>query len=119
MEYDPAWRSKNRIGRVQNDDRADWGAAYTLFPGTVAYVWHASQFTVEVLSGLHLAGFDHRAQIIWAKQAHTFGRGHYHWQHEPCWYAVRHGESCGLGWRSEAEHGLADRDFLKSHGRAG
>ena len=36
-------------------------------------------------------GFERRAYLIWAKQAHTFGRGHYHWQHEPCWYAVRKG----------------------------
>ena len=32
-----------------------------------------------------------RAQIIWAKQVFAIGRGHYHFQHEPCWYAVRKG----------------------------
>ena len=30
-----------------------------------------------------------RSQIIWAKDRFAFSRGHYHWQHEPCWYAVR------------------------------
>ena len=30
-----------------------------------------------------------RAQIIWAKERLVIGRGDYHWQHEPCWYAVR------------------------------
>ena len=30
-----------------------------------------------------------RAQIIWAKDRLVMGRGDYHWQHEPCWYAVR------------------------------
>ena len=30
-----------------------------------------------------------RAQIIWAKDRFALSRGHYHWQHEPCWYAVR------------------------------
>ena len=34
-------------------------------------------------------GFNIRAQIIWAKERLVIGRGDYHWQHEPCWYAVR------------------------------
>jgi hypothetical protein len=33
--------------------------------------------------------FAIRAQIIWAKERLVIGRGDYHWQHEPCWYAVR------------------------------
>lgn len=32
-----------------------------------------------------------RAQLIWKKTRFAIGRGHYHWQHEPCWYAVREG----------------------------
>jgi DNA modification methylase len=39
------------------------------------------------------SGFDIRAQIIWAKQQFAIGRGHYHFQHEPCWYAVRQGST--------------------------
>ncbi len=43
-------------------------------------------------------------------------RGHYHWQHEPCWYAVRKGK--GANWcgdRSQktlwsAEHQISDTD---------
>ena len=35
------------------------------------------------------SGFDIRSQIIWAKDRLVLSRGHYHWQHEPCWYAVR------------------------------
>ena len=31
--------------------------------------------------------------IIWAKDRFTLGRGHYHWQHEPCWYVVKDGEN--------------------------
>jgi hypothetical protein len=34
-------------------------------------------------------GFTIRAQIIWAKERLVIGRGDYHWQHEPAWYAVR------------------------------
>jgi DNA modification methylase len=35
------------------------------------------------------AGFAIRSQIIWAKDRLVLSRGDYHWQHEPCWYAVR------------------------------
>ena len=34
-------------------------------------------------------GFAVRSQIIWAKERLVLSRGDYHWQHEPCWYAVR------------------------------
>jgi DNA modification methylase len=36
-----------------------------------------------------LHGFSIRSQIIWAKERLVMSRGDYHWQHEPCWYAVR------------------------------
>ena len=39
--------------------------------------------------GLVAAGFAVRSQIIWAKDRLVLSRGDYHWQHEPCWYAVR------------------------------
>jgi DNA modification methylase len=38
---------------------------------------------------LESCGFEIRSQIVWAKPSLVMGRGHYHWQHEPCWYAVR------------------------------
>ena len=38
---------------------------------------------------LTASGFEIRSQIIWAKERLVMGRGHYHWQHEPCWYGVR------------------------------
>ena len=63
--------------------------AYALFPGDVAYVWHASLHSAEVLQSLARCGFEHRAQIIWCKQHFQISRGHYHWQHEPCFYLVR------------------------------
>ena len=34
-----------------------------------------------------------RAQIIWSKSNYPISRGHYHWRHEPCWYAVRKGKT--------------------------
>jgi hypothetical protein len=76
---------------VLNDHQVDWTAAYQLFAGEVAYVWHAGIHAGEVAGNLETCGFRIRAQIIWAKQHFALGRGDYHWQHEPCWYAVREG----------------------------
>ena len=95
VAYDPAWRNRaglgatRRVGKVENDDRADWREAWKLFPGDVAYVWHGALHAPTVAESLMAGGFDIRAQIIWAKDALVLGRGHYHWQHEPAWYAVR------------------------------
>jgi DNA modification methylase len=96
VEYEPAWRkragvnlNKSKLGKVANDDRADWREAWNLFPGSVAYVWHAGRHASTVQDSLTAAGFEVRSQIIWAKDRFALSRGHYHWQHEPCWYAVR------------------------------
>lgn len=72
-----------------NDDRADWQEAWALFPGDIAYVWHGALHATTVAGSLLAAGFDIRSQIIWAKERLVLSRGDYHWQHEPCWYAVR------------------------------
>ncbi|MEV8466622.1 DNA methyltransferase [Fluviibacterium sp. DFM31] len=93
--YDPAWRNAagasqtKRTGKVRNDDRADWRAAWALFPGDVAYVWHGALHAGTVAESLVAEGFEIRSQIIWAKERLVLSRGHYHWQHEPCFYAVR------------------------------
>jgi DNA modification methylase len=96
VEYDPAWRNEalsgqktKRTGMVLNDDRADWREAWTLFPGDVAYVWHGALHAATVAESLVACGFDIRSQIIWAKERLVLSRGHYHWMHEPCWYAVK------------------------------
>jgi len=95
VEYDPAWRNQTgasktkRTGKVLNDDRADWREAWALFPGDVAYVWHGALHAATVAESLTVAGFAIRSQIIWAKDRLVLSRGDYHWQHEPCWYAVR------------------------------
>jgi DNA modification methylase len=99
VAYDPQWRERAGLGKqrqtgvVPNDDRIDWSAAYRLFPGDVVYVWHAGVHAGEVAAGLEEAGFRIRAQIVWAKQHFALGRGDYHWQHEPAFYAVREGKS--------------------------
>lgn len=97
VDYDPAWRNEAgvsataRTGRVCNDDRADWREAWALFPGDVAYVWHAGVHCRTVAESLEACGLAIRSQIIWAKPRFVLGRGDYHWQHEPCFYAVRKG----------------------------
>jgi DNA modification methylase len=98
VEYDAAWREGSGLnrkgaatGKVLNDDRADWSEAWALFPGEVAYVWHGGLHAQTVAESLIASGFLLRSQIIWAKQQMVISRGDYHWQHEPCWYAVRKG----------------------------
>ncbi len=103
VKYDASWRdghdlnlgkgfdgtSKRALGKVLNDDRADWTECWALFPGNIAYVWHGGLHSGTVAENLTACGFKMRAQIIWVKQHFVFGRGDYHWQHEPCWYAVK------------------------------
>lgn len=97
VDYDPEWRERydqfdrHATGKVANDDRVDWSPAWSLFGGRVTYVWHAGVYAGEVAISLFSAGLKVRTQIVWRKQHFVFGRGHYHWQHEPCWYAVRDG----------------------------
>ena len=100
VEYDPKWRAKAgvnkntaKLGEVMNDDRADWRDAWALFPGDVAYVWHADRHASAVQASIEASQFEIRCQIIWAKERFALSRGHYHWQHEPCWYAVRSGST--------------------------
>src|SRR3954451_24266688 len=72
---------------ISGDTRADWSEAFELVPSIqVAYVWHASLFTREVLNGLERIGFLYPQQIIWDKGRVFLTRTHYWYQHEPCWY---------------------------------
>ena len=136
VSYDPAWRhrvhptQRTAVGRVLNDDRAAWAEAWRLFPGRVAYVWHAALKAAVVASDLETAGFTIRSHIIWSKTHFALSRGDYHWGHEPAWYAVR-----GTGhWRGDRrqtterilyDHGIAPapernqrtpwKTFLQAH----
>ena len=97
VEYAANWRDGalggksggRATGKVENDNRADWSEAWALFPGDVAYVWHAGNMAHTVAESLIATGLEIRAQIIWAKNNIVISRGHYHPKHEPCWYAVR------------------------------
>jgi DNA modification methylase len=104
VSYQPGWRedaaragrlayAARRTAQVTNDDRSDWGRAFELSGSDVVYCWHAGLHTAEVQRGLESAGYVIRSQIIWAKPHLPISRGHYHWRHEPCLYAVRRGSS--------------------------
>jgi DNA modification methylase len=72
---------------ISGDTRADWSEAFELVPSLqVAYVWHASKFTREVLDGLLRIGFLHHQQIIWNKGRAVLTRTPYWFAHEPCWF---------------------------------
>jgi DNA modification methylase len=95
VEYDPAWRHRrgfnksDKKDKILNDEVADWTPAWNLFPGEIAYVWHGALRSTIVAESLFKSGFTIRAQIVWAKERLVMSQGDYHWQHEPCWYAVR------------------------------
>ena len=102
VEYDADWRNQAKrpdgtaygasaLGKVSNDDRADWRESWALFHGDIAYVWHADCRSPEVAESLTVCDFVIRNLIVWAKNSMVIGRGDYHHQHEPCWYVVRKG----------------------------
>jgi ParB/Sulfiredoxin domain len=77
----------HRNTTILSDTRVDWFDAVALVPSLeVAYVWHASKFTREVLDSLLRIGFVHHQPIIWNKGRAVLTRTHYWFQHEPCWY---------------------------------
>ncbi|ARP98178.1 site-specific DNA-methyltransferase [Pseudorhodoplanes sinuspersici] len=126
VEYDPNWRNESgvsvtaRTGKVNNDDRADWREAWSLFPGEVAYVWHSGIHARTVAESLDACGFHIRTQIIWAKPRLVLGRGDYHWQHEPCFYTVRKGATGH--WQGARDQstlwtiGTGEHDDATAHG---
>lgn len=102
VEYDADWRNHasrsdgtaiggSAIGKVMNDDRADWREAWALFPGEVAYVWHAMKTQYSVSDSLIVSGFEIRSEIVWVKSHFVISQGHYHPKHESCFYVVRNG----------------------------
>jgi DNA modification methylase len=104
VSFDPSQRAGAfRKGLVTNDDRADWREVWALSPSDVLYVWHSGIHAPEVGTGIEASGFRIRSQIVWSKPALVMGRGSYHWQHEPCFYAVRDGATAGwIGDRKQS-----------------
>jgi len=102
VEYNSKWRDDadkkgklgnkyptKALGKVTNDDKIDWTETFSLFPGTIMYIWHADKYASKVQCSIENCGFDIICQIIWVKPHFALSRGDYHWRHEPCWYAVK------------------------------
>jgi DNA modification methylase len=128
VDYDPNWRNEadrangkpygaRAVGLVSNDHRADWSAAWKLFSGNIAYVWHGGLHTATVARSLQNCGFVLRAQIIWSKNNFAISRGDYHWKHEPCWYAVR-GKGNWAGDRSQTTVWNIDKPLKSDTGHS-
>lgn len=92
VDFDPTWR-KGSEKRTYMGDAPDkefvWREAWALFPGDVVYIWHAAERTVGLYQCMAELGFQYRAQIIWNKDRFIIGRGHYCYNHDPCFYGVR------------------------------
>src|ERR1700730_7935298 len=140
VNYDPAWRNQagrsingttrriaagtvikpigaRAVGKVVNDDRADWREAWARFPGSVAHIWHAGTKAGIVQDSLAACGFETRSQIIWAKNNFAIGRGHYHCKHEPCWYVVRKGSTASwVGDHSQTTLWQIDKNLKSETG---
>jgi len=56
------------------------------------YIFHASSNQVIFEKALNQAGFQVKQQLIWHKH-HILGHSHYHWCHEPLFYASRIAEN--------------------------
>ena len=113
VDYSPQWRvdaaekgqldyKPTRIGEVANDDRADWGEVFAISGCDVLYHWTAAgDLSIEVGMAIIHAGYSIRNQIVWRKPHFPISRGHYTYQHEPCWYAVRKGATAS--WVGDAK----------------
>ena len=110
VSYYPEWRKNafadgkgaRSILMPENDGCARWSSAWRNFGGDVAYVWHAASHCADVHRDLEEQGFQIRNQIIWVKNRPTISRGHYNWQHEPCFYSIRIGKTASwLGDRRQ------------------
>ena len=112
VNYDPKWRKiaaeegwlkyadgtpayiPRRVDEVANDDVVDWSEAWKLFPGDVIYCWSAGGDSSLISArALQSVGFMIRTGIVWTKNHFPLSRGHYTYQHEQCWYAVRDGKT--------------------------
>ena len=102
VDLDQGWRDRNAAAamsrlapgtaqddRIAGDEGFDWTAALGVVVVDVAYLWHAGKHSREAEDALLAHDFEIRQQIIWKKKVQVIGRAHYHYQHEPCWYATR------------------------------
>jgi len=98
VDYDSRGEAKY-LGGISNDEKRGAELEKTVlapaFRQAVAhtldeaafYIWHASVSRKYFERALTAAGLMERQYIIWLKPWIVMGRGNYHYQHEPCFYA--------------------------------
>lgn len=99
VKYDATWRGKafletNNLPStkpIENDQQVDWTSVYSLWAADVMYIWHASIYNHIIANNLEGINYKLKSVIIWNKNNHVIGRGHYHWKHEMCLYVVKKG----------------------------
>ena len=92
--YGNASGSTRRTGGVTHDDSVDWSGALREYQPDVLYVWSPpGDHSLHFGAIIQRAGYAIRNQIIWNKTRAVISRGHYSYQHEPCWYAIRKGRT--------------------------
>jgi DNA modification methylase len=96
---------KNRQAKILNDERCDWSIVYSSFPGNVLYVWHSGLFSDIFFKNIKDSGYKICNQIVWVKNNFAIAWGDYHYQHEPCIYAVRNGQS--TNWQGSRKESTA------------
>lgn len=62
-------------------------------PTAAFYIWHASTTRDDFARAMKMAGLEEQQYLIWAKTNHVLSRAHYHWAHEPCFYASKAGQT--------------------------
>jgi DNA modification methylase len=67
-------------------------AAHT-FQEAAFYIWHASTTRKDYEYAMTAAGLIEHQYLIWSKGQIVLGHAHYHWMHEPCFYASKEGQS--------------------------
>lgn len=55
------------------------------------YLWHPTKKRREFYAALDASGWEDTQEIIWGKTL-ILSRSHYHWSHEPAFYARKHGQ---------------------------
>ena len=99
VSYDPAWRETLRRWRESGQGKGAERRPRRLARGLGAVSRRCHLCLARRPACRHLrsqpeaSGFAVRSQIIWDKTRLVIGRGDYHWQHEPAWYAVRKGKT--------------------------
>jgi DNA modification methylase len=57
------------------------------------YIWHPSRYQRAFENAMNAAGILQRSQIVWVKNAASFGFSQYKWKHELCLMGAKEGET--------------------------